>query len=467
MAGATVRFGDAAGLSVTFVSPLELGVTSPAAAPGPVDVRVTNPDGQEVRFASYTYVAPPPPPGRDAGVSWCKLGGEVVAAPEDLLGRALVEGPAIYAQIYLPGVTDSAGAGAAITAELGVGDAGSAVSSWAWRSSTFQRDTGTGANDEYVARLPPLPPGEYQFAFRARYKDSDWLLCDADGTATGGFTIDQCGRESVDAVASCRLDSVSASSLASGDTVSATPSVSLPTVSSTPGPVAGRRAEFGVGPQGDDASKNVGWGWKAASFAGKGADGGVDRYAATLQPAYTGTRAVSFRVAAPDSGRWTYCDLNGSDLQGYETSQQWNVAVSDHLDLDFCNLQFPATLSLPADGGALVFGRVYQQGATPNPAWPIVAELGWGSASEDPGLAWSWSPAAFNVVSGNDNEYAATFKAPPGTWDYAFRFSLDGGHICYADLDGHGKNGVAQPWSGFSGQTTTGAPNLGRATVTP
>lgn len=62
LAGATaVDFGGAAGTAITPISASALTVTTPAHAPGPVDVRVTTPNGQSVTSAAdvYTFLAGP------------------------------------------------------------------------------------------------------------------------------------------------------------------------------------------------------------------------------------------------------------------------------------------------------------------------------------------------------------------------------------------------------------------------
>ncbi len=59
VSGATVTF-DGLSAAVTFLNPSSLRAVSPAHAPGPVDLVITNPDGQHVsRAGGYTYKAPP------------------------------------------------------------------------------------------------------------------------------------------------------------------------------------------------------------------------------------------------------------------------------------------------------------------------------------------------------------------------------------------------------------------------
>ena len=56
----TVTFGGASATAVVYDSPTQLHATTPAGTAGPVDVVVTNPDGQSVKLSGgYTYVAVP------------------------------------------------------------------------------------------------------------------------------------------------------------------------------------------------------------------------------------------------------------------------------------------------------------------------------------------------------------------------------------------------------------------------
>jgi hypothetical protein len=95
---------------------------------------------------------------------------------------------------------------------------------------------------------------------------------------------------------------------------------------------------------------------------------------------------------------------------------------------------------------ATVVGKIYENGVTeaPGPSASVTAELGFGPTNANPELypGWTWLPAAYNVQSGNNDEYQATFTAPAvGTYRYAYRCSLDGGTTwTYCDADGAGSN---------------------------
>lgn len=521
-------------------------------------------------------------------VDWCKLGGEITTPPESLDLRIGQPGPTIYAQVYAMGITNMFDAGPGVQGELGIGDAGTPPATWSWFPATYNKDTGAGSNDEFMATMPTTAAlaGDKRFAFRFGISGGPLRYCDADGLTMGGFTEDQTGRlrlstTSIDecrlqfplsltsrqgvvagtvygrvlsrgvteaagagagieaqlgygavatlpsdtwtwtnaaynvdvaagqeewqadlvgpaagtysyayrfrvqggpwtycdsdpsdqmvsalqlgtltaqsstfkAISACKLQFVDRSTVPSGDPVVAFGRVRVPGFSEDAGATPGLRGEVGVGTAGSNASTDPAWGWRPAAYFGEIPDAGEDEFMATFTPAYTGSRAVSFRFAVDDGG-WQYCDLNGSDVGGYEVAQQYGVAVGRPA-LEFCNLQFPPV----ADAGTLVYGQVYLPGVTRDAGAPITAELGWGRKIEDPGVAasWTWTAATYNPNCpgcGNNNEYQAAL-GPVDAGSYAFRFRY-GTSTCYGDLDGAGSI-----VGGFNGETTGGAENLG------
>ncbi len=532
-------------------------------------------------------------------VDWCKMGGQIVEAPPDLNLKTGQAGPVIYAQLYSAGITDQAGVGAGLKAELGYGAVGSAVSTWTWANATFNVDTGGGANDEFQATLPNPGLGTYSFAYRVTLNDGPARYCDANGLAEGGFTADQTGKLTVTGmnideckvlgpalavtvpsgmtvpisarvlattvteangqganisaeigygaqgsapstwttwtsasyasdqgtydlyqkvitapsaagtydvafrfglagqplvycdldgsangysaaqaahlsvgaaqIQSCKLFSVDKTTAASGTSVVAHGRVVVPGVTEASGAQANVRAQVGVGSANTDASALTGWGWKEASFSSDVGSSNEDDFVATFNPAYTGNRAVSFRFSTDNGTTWAYCDLNGSDVGGYQIDQQHALAVTPAVDPTFCNTQFPATLNLADGGSGVVYGRVYQAGVTDAPGAHATmrAELGFTPSAQrgaDPGVSaqWTWFAADYNTQVVNDDEYQATFgPADAGTYTYAFRFTrTDGGSYCFGDLDGAGSAG------GFNGENGM-ADNLGQATVLP
>ncbi|HHH27963.1 MAG TPA: lamin tail domain-containing protein, partial [Polyangiaceae bacterium] len=115
-------------------------------------------------------------------------------------------------------------------------------------------------------------------------------------------------------------------------------------------------------------------------------------------------------------------------------------------EADFCNVQFPTSITMTTAGSTQVFGQIFEAGVTEAAGNPgtITAELGYGPRTANPQheAGWTFIPAAYNVQSGNNDEFEATLTGlAAGTYGYAFRFSLDGGTSwTYCDVNGAGSN---------------------------
>lgn len=139
----------------------------------------------------------------------------------------------------------------------------------------------------------------------------------------------------------------------------------------------------------------------------------------------------------------------------------------------FCRLQSPLTITAAVGAPTTVYGRVYAAGLTdtsgtndPHPR--LVAAVGVGPDGSDPASAagWTWTTAMPNAGYGpaspgyemNNDEYQANLAAPgpPGSFDYAYRFSGDGG-TTWVYCDG-------QPAGSSDGYQTA---NAGALTSTP
>ncbi|MFM7596169.1 MAG: beta strand repeat-containing protein [Flavobacteriales bacterium] len=103
------------------------------------------------------------------------------------------------------------------------------------------------------------------------------------------------------------------------------------------------------------------------------------------------------------------------------------VTLTNPNTIDWANLQFPASATICSTGSATVYGRVYKAGFT-NVAGAdanMTVQVGISSSNTNPNTwaAGAWSNATYNVQSGNDDEYQATFSGlAAGTYYYAFRY---------------------------------------------
>ncbi len=149
---------------------------------------------------------------------------------------------------------------------------------------------------------------------------------------------------------------------------------------------------------------------------------------------------------------------------GNATPVTWVNETDLATEADFAILQSPATMSVTA--GMLtpnVFGMVFEAGKTESAGGnaTVLADLGYGTLGTDPrtDASWIWIAASFANQVGNNDVYSGQFLAPliNGTYEYTFRFSVDGGSTyTAADLNGAGSNA----------QQTFDANNLGALTVT-
>jgi hypothetical protein len=111
--------------------------------------------------------------------------------------------------------------------------------------------------------------------------------------------------------------------------------------------------------------------------------------------------------------------------------------------VDFCRLQFPLAITESEGTVVDVYGRIYvagltDQSAVNDPAPGVIGYLGYGPDGTDPALdpGWHWTSGEVNPDYGpatpgyeaNNDEYTAALIVPAaGTYDFAFRFSGDGG----------------------------------------
>ncbi|MCA9653256.1 MAG: lamin tail domain-containing protein [Myxococcales bacterium] len=141
--------------------------------------------------------------------------------------------------------------------------------------------------------------------------------------------------------------------------------------------------------------------------------------------------------------------------------------------IDFCRLQFPEIIDEVEGTMVDVFGRVYIAGLTDisgvNDLAPeVIGYVGYGPDGTDPSIdpGWTWTAGTDNAGYGpaspgyevNNDEYQAvlTVPSPPGAYDFAFRFTGDGGStFTYCDGQPAGNSDGYQPAN--AGQMTSQA----------
>jgi hypothetical protein len=393
-------------------------------------------------------VVPPP-------VGYCKLGPDGNTTPETVTYTSTAPADRkVIAQVFVQGVTPGAGAGAGVVGQIGIGPEGvdpSTSAAWRWTAAQYKNDLFD--NDEYDATLPnPGVAGTYRFAYRFQVNGGAFRYCDSDGNFDGGsFDPTKTGTLTVEGPpappAFCRLQSVSGTTVGSGDAVTVVGRVYVPGVTNEDGPGANLQVQVGLGDANVNASTEpTAFTWKTATYSREAEDEtATDEVTAQLHPAYTGSRMVSMRYST-DGSTWTYCDKDGSDVGGYTTGQQHALTVNNHSDFGYCNLQHPFSMA-PTGGDRVVYGQAYKQGVTDSggAGAGLVAELGYGGLTQDPGVnGWTWIAAPYLGDSGGNDEFSVALPELPAGTAYMYRYSFNGGPYCYGDRADRGAstNGV-------------------------
>ncbi len=107
--------------------------------------------------------------------------------------------------------------------------------------------------------------------------------------------------------------------------------------------------------------------------------------------------------------------------------------------VDYCHLQWPcSTTAAAGEETEVIYGWVFHAGVTEGEGEGagMTAQVGWGEDGSTPGDDWTWTAARYlgdkdGLTEGDlaNDEYQSSFEAPStaGDYDFAFRFSMDGG----------------------------------------
>ncbi|HOU54567.1 MAG TPA: IPT/TIG domain-containing protein [Myxococcota bacterium] len=180
--GCTVRFGEVPAATTTWRSATEVQAVTPPHAKGAVDVTLTNPDGGTATYpGGFTYVEPEPPNLPD----WGRLN-----PPWTIETTQGDTPPVAHGEVYEPGITDTDGGQALMTAEIGRGSPGSdpRQGSWTWSPATWvSRGGDSGNNGLYEGTLDTASAGTWAFTFRfSRDGGAHWTYVDQDGATAAG-----------------------------------------------------------------------------------------------------------------------------------------------------------------------------------------------------------------------------------------------------------------------------------------
>ncbi|MEC8023158.1 MAG: IPT/TIG domain-containing protein [Myxococcota bacterium] len=182
--GASVQFGLYSANSVA-VAPggTSLTCNTPAvAAPGSVDVTITNPDGQSTTESS--------------GFKF-ELGAPAFAVlepPFDVSAMIGFSTATVSARVYHPSITEPDGPGEQLIAELGYGPENTEPSDgWTWNEASYVGQGGAFGNDDvWEGTLSVSAAGVYDWAFRFSFDGIDWTYADRD-SAVADYQVAEAG----------------------------------------------------------------------------------------------------------------------------------------------------------------------------------------------------------------------------------------------------------------------------------
>ncbi|MGM0595498.1 MAG: hypothetical protein ACQES9_00510, partial [Myxococcota bacterium] len=122
-------------------------------------------------------------------VDWC-----IFQYPESTTMTTDATSEMLYGRVYAMGITEGAGQGTGITAEIGYGNSGSnpqSHPSWTFVPAEYNVSVdglvaGDLANDEYSGTITVLNTGTYSMVYRfSRDGGNNWTYCDTTGSDDG------------------------------------------------------------------------------------------------------------------------------------------------------------------------------------------------------------------------------------------------------------------------------------------
>jgi hypothetical protein len=170
-------------------------------------------------------------------------------------------------------------------------------------------------------------------------------------------------------------------------------------------------------------------------------------------PAASGS-AETFSDAGLDNGTTYHYVIQTVNAEGLTSEYSNEASGTPGFDLSasgstWFNLQWPPTIThtiSTSDETDTIYGQIWIDGQTSAPgATPGVrAQVGYGPDGTQPDSSWAWKESAFSSDQGNNDEFAtALLPTSTGNFDYAYRWSGDGGLTWFlADINGPQRDGT-------------------------
>ncbi|MDI1315967.1 T9SS sorting signal type C domain-containing protein [Flavobacterium sp.] len=339
----------------------------------------------------------------------------------------------VFGQVYQAGVTESAGAGAGITAQFGYNGSNTDPATWTnWTNATFNSQVGN--NDEYKYTFTPPAAGTYYYTFRYRQGTCTYVYGGYSGSG-GGFWNGTSNLNGVLTVNSSAVHTISLSSGTGTNTQAFCENTAIPTaITYTVGGGATGAGVTGL-PSGMSGSYNAG------------------TFAITGTPTASGT--YNYTVTTTGNGCATAVTATGT------------VTISSALD--FANLQFPGSGTICQGATLIAYGQVYEPGVTQGAGQGsgITVQFGYDATNTNPSTWTTWTAASYSLDSVNNDEYLYTFTPlSSGTFYYTFRYkqgSCDWQYGGYSSGGGGFWNGTTN----VNGVLTVNQNTAGAASSTP
>ncbi|WP_371823483.1 IPT/TIG domain-containing protein [Myxococcus sp. CA056] len=411
-------------------------------------------------------------------VDYCKLGPDGNRANPELFYRptdsTLIK---VAGQVYAAGITQGAGGGSGLVAQLGMGPVDSDPrnsAAWTWVPAVYKAEHGN--NDEWEADLPnPGTVGTYKLAFRFSISENAWRVCDADGVNDSvegelTFSLAKLGTLTVGTeapkppVSWCKIgedqkapEVINYQTTQTSGLKTVFAQVHMPGVTDKVGAGPGISGQLGWGPAGEDPRTSPLWNWATPLAWAKDNFEVNDEWKGTLpNPGLNGDYRYAVRFSA-NGGPIRVCDGNGVDDGGqdFELAQLGQLTVAGEVVvpkvIGYCKLgpngnDTPETVTYATDAVAnrKVVAQVFVQGVTSGAGagTGLVGQVGWGPAAEDPATSaqWNWTTtAAYKDEVGNNDQFEATLPNPGtlGSYRFAYRFKVNDGAYLLCDSDGN------------------------------
>ncbi len=342
----------------------------------------------------------------------------------------------VYGQVYAAGLTEAAGAGTGITAQVGYSTNNTNPDTWTnWINGAF--NTQVGNNDEFKTTWGNnLTPGTYYYATRFRIGNGAWVYggYNTNVPTAGGIWN---GTANVSGVLTVNSNKVTwgnfqhpfTGTVVLGSNYDVYGQVHDPEITPPPGQGAGISAEVGFSLSNTNPNSPTGWTWNSASYNTD--SGNNDEYRYNIGSKFTsgGTHYMAFRYRKSGSTEYVYGGTGGiwnsdnatvdvtvpvnitSTLTKstiYGAADSYTITATGSTPFTYAATGLPAGLTIIATTG-VISGTVTGNVGTYNVT--ISATNGGGTDTET--LVWTVNPRAITItgLAGVNKIYDATTSA--------------------------------------------------------